>query len=145
MQPLLIVTASLPKRCVEWEMYRTGSSHSRACIGKPGGGPTQCRGDQRSGGGGDGAVFSLIGFCVRGDQRSGGGGGGDGAAARTKMARKRYRRLLQFRGRIGTGAGGGESALNLNPPHQLTHPPLPGDRGEKNVHGERGGRGRWLK
>jgi hypothetical protein len=33
-------------------------------IGKPGGGPTQCRGDQRSGGGGGGAVFSLIAFVL---------------------------------------------------------------------------------
>jgi hypothetical protein len=54
----------------------------RPAVDKPGGGPTQCRGDQRSGSGGDGAVFSLIIFYVRGDQRS--GGGGDGAAARKK-------------------------------------------------------------
>ena len=79
--------------------------------------------------------FSLIIFCVRGDQRS--GSGGDGAAARTKISR---RRLLWFRGRIGTGAGGGDSALKSNLPHQLTPPPLPGDRGEKKR--PRGARGR---
>ena len=103
-------------------------------IGKPGGGPTQFRGDQRSGSGGGGAVFSLIIFCVRGDQRS--GNGGDGAAARTKISRRR----LLFRGRIGTGAGGGDGALKSNLPHQLTPPPLPGDRGEKKR--PRGARGR---
>jgi hypothetical protein len=62
----------------------TPESSHESLIGEPGGGPTQCRGDQRSGGGGDGAVFSLTIFYARGDQRSGGGGGGDGAAARKK-------------------------------------------------------------
>jgi hypothetical protein len=41
---------------------------------------------------------------------------------------------------MGMGAGGGESALKPNLPHQLTRPPLPGDRGEKKR--PRGARGR---
>ena len=101
------------------ESYDT-PHHANWVLVSPGGGPTQRGGDQRS------------------------GGGGDGAAACTKMSHKRCRRLLWFRGRIGTGtgAGGGDCALNLNLnlPHQLTCPPLPGDRGKKKR--PRGARGR---
>jgi hypothetical protein len=41
---------------------------------------------------------------------------------------------------MGTGAGGGDSALNSNFPCQLTRFPLPGDRGEKKR--PRGARGK---